>query len=117
MAPGCRVAIVRGQPRVSLGQRVGLLFVAEITEPSKLLHPLCGREQRAEGLPGWRRMWASAVSSSLLCLSPQKHASASTKLGVNPADPQQMLDLNSLWSGTVPVLFSQKLAWDLVQIS
>lgn len=48
---------------------------------------------------------------------PQKHASASTKLGVNPADPQQMLDLNSLWSGTVPVLFSQKLAWDLVQIS
>lgn len=52
MAPGCSVAIVTGQPRVSPGQRVGLLFVAEITELCKLFHPQCGGEQRTEGDPG-----------------------------------------------------------------
>ena len=52
MVPACSVAVVTGQPRVSPGQRVGLLLVAEITEPCKLFHPLCGGEQRTEGDPG-----------------------------------------------------------------
>lgn len=75
MAPGCSVAIIIGQPGVSLRQRVGLLFVAEITDPSKPLHPLWvgGGEQRGRGGGPWDH-GVAAVSPSPLC-SPIKSIS------------------------------------------
>lgn len=77
MAPGCSVAIITRQPGVSLGQRVGLLFVAEITDPSKPLHPLWvgGGEQRSRW--GALESWGGSCESQPAVFSHQKHKSAS----------------------------------------
>ena len=52
MALDCSMAIITGQHRVSLGQRVEQLFEVRLQRGSKLPHPLCDGGQRREGPPG-----------------------------------------------------------------
>lgn len=74
MAPGCSVAII-GQPGVSLRQRVGLLFVAEITDPSKpSTHFGWVVGNKRAGRWAWDH-GVAAVSPSPLCSPHQKHRS------------------------------------------